>query len=420
MHAYTFDAENKILKVDTLSAYIYDGEGQRVRKLVGENLRFIYGIGGQEIAEFSGASGALQKEYIYGASGLLATIEPTAVNSNGTRYTTSDNLGTPRVVTNSSAGIVSRHDYKPFGEEIGAGIGSRTTGMGYSVADGVRQRFTQYERDNETGLDYAHARYYSSIGGRFTSTDPLMASGQTTAPQTWNRYSYALNNPLKYMDPSGLNSDDTADQRRKQEERRPRQAVTGMPPPPGGPVTPSPIKIDVGPAPLLAGEVAWPTTLEVVPGENKNYNGDPIISPSGEVIDEEPNYGVGRTVDYIIRDQAGNPMSNGVLLRESVAPSNPQAEAMMRSGSVDVNNALQRPDNRGIVPDTLGLITRDQRILSFLKQNQIDAKFVQTITVFGVVGGEYRTALILKNEYQTTNSGVKITTGPLEKRARPK
>ena len=130
VHAYTFDAENKILKVDTVSAYTYDGEGQRVRKLVGENLRFIYGIGGQEIAEFSGASGALQKEYIYGASGLLATIEPTAVNSNGTRYTTSDNLGTPRVVTNSSAGVVSRHDYKPFGEEIGSGTGGRTSGMG--------------------------------------------------------------------------------------------------------------------------------------------------------------------------------------------------------------------------------------------------------------------------------------------------
>jgi len=204
------------------------------------------------------------------------------------------------------------------------------------------------------------------------------------------------------------------DQRRKQE------AATGMPPPPGGPVTPSPIKIDVGPAPLPAGEVAWPTTIEVVAGENKNYNGDPIISPSGEVIDEVPNYGVGRTVDYIIRDQAGNPMSDGVLLRETVAPSNPQADAMMRNGLVDVNSDPQRPDSRGIVPDTLGAITRDQRVLSFLKQNQIDAKFTQTLTVYGGVGDQYRTALILKNEYQTTNSGVKITTGPVEKRARPK
>jgi RHS repeat-associated protein len=202
-HAYTFDAENKISKVDTVAAYTYDGEGQRVRKLVGENLRFIYGIGGQEIAEFSGSSGALQKEYIYGASGLLATIEPTAVSSNGTRYTTSDNLGTPRVVTNSSAAVISRHDYKPFGEEIGSGIGGRTTGMGYS-ADGIRQKFTQKERDIETGLDYFGARYYGSPQGRFTSPDPLLSSGRPEMPESWNRYAYVLNNPLRFIDPDGL------------------------------------------------------------------------------------------------------------------------------------------------------------------------------------------------------------------------
>jgi hypothetical protein len=80
----------------------------------------------------------LQKEYIYGASGLVATIEPTAVNSNGTRYTTSDHLGSPRVVISSAAAVVSRHDFKPFGEEIGAGIGARTEAMGYLlVPDGL-------------------------------------------------------------------------------------------------------------------------------------------------------------------------------------------------------------------------------------------------------------------------------------------
>ena len=46
-YSYTYDAENKIAKVDGTSAYTYDGEGQRVRKLLAENLRFVYGIGGQ-------------------------------------------------------------------------------------------------------------------------------------------------------------------------------------------------------------------------------------------------------------------------------------------------------------------------------------------------------------------------------------
>jgi RHS repeat-associated protein len=219
--SFNYDAENKISKFNSASAYTYDGEGQRVRKLVQENLRFVYGIGGQLIAEFSGANGTLAKEYIYGASGLVATIEPPAVNSNGTRYTTSDHLGTPRVVTNSSAGVVSRHDYKPFGDEIPAGIGGRTTGMGFSVPDGVRQKFTSKERDNETGLDYFLARYYSSTQGRFTSPDEFTggpeelfdfaeaASANPTFyadlgnPQSLNKYQYTYNNPLRYTDPDG-------------------------------------------------------------------------------------------------------------------------------------------------------------------------------------------------------------------------
>jgi RHS repeat-associated protein len=208
--SFNFDAENKIIKVNTTLAYSYDGEGQRVRKLVGENLRFVYGIDGQLIAEFSGSNGTLVKEYVYGASGLVATIEPTAVNSNGTRYTTSDHLGTPRVVTNSSAGVVSRHDYKPFGEEVGSGIGGRTTGMGYDASDSLRQKFTSYERDTETGLDFAQARYYASAQGRFTSVDPLGASATPEDPQSFNRYSYGLNSPYKFIDPSGMSAIDYA------------------------------------------------------------------------------------------------------------------------------------------------------------------------------------------------------------------
>jgi RHS repeat-associated protein len=63
---------------------------------------------------------------------------------------------------------------------------------------------TSYERDNESGLDYAQARYYSNQYGRFTSVDPLMASAKASNPKTWNRYSYTLNNPLKYIDPDGM------------------------------------------------------------------------------------------------------------------------------------------------------------------------------------------------------------------------
>ena len=202
VQSFAFDAENKIKTVNGENdVYRYDANGNRVRKnfTYGEKVRMVYS-GGQLIAEYDLSNGSLKKEYVYGAKGLIATIEPSA----GTKYTTTDSLGTPRVITGSTGSVVSRHDYKPFGEEVGSGIGGRTTGMGYDAADGMRQKFTQKERDNESGLDYARARYYSSGQGRFTSTDPFMFSAGTSNPQTWNSYSYVLNKPTNLIDPSGL------------------------------------------------------------------------------------------------------------------------------------------------------------------------------------------------------------------------
>ena len=108
-----------------------------------------------------------------------------------------DHLGTPRMVADQMGSLVGikRHDYLPFGEEIGAGVGGRTTGQGY-VADNVRQQFTGYERDDETGLDYAQARYYSYTQGRFTSPDDFINDTHVSDPQSWNLYVYVRNNPL--------------------------------------------------------------------------------------------------------------------------------------------------------------------------------------------------------------------------------
>jgi len=201
VHSYTFDGNNKIKSVDSTTAYVYDGGGARVRKLVGENTRFVYGIGGELVMEFDGSSGNLKKEYL--SDGI--TIEPTGVNSNGTQYPTADHLGTARVITNSSGSVVSRHDYQPFGEELGASVGGRTTGMGFSNSgDDNRKKFTSYEADSETGLNFAQARYDSSTLGRFTSPDPFSGSMTAANPQSFNRYAYVGNNPVNATDPSGL------------------------------------------------------------------------------------------------------------------------------------------------------------------------------------------------------------------------
>ncbi|WP_228486487.1 RHS repeat-associated core domain-containing protein [Paludibaculum fermentans] len=80
---------------------------------------------------------------------------------------------------------------------------------------------TGKERDAETGLDYFGARYFSGAQGRFTSPDPIMASAKVSNPQSWNRYSYAFNNPLRFTDPTGMYvCEGTADQCKQFEKSR--------------------------------------------------------------------------------------------------------------------------------------------------------------------------------------------------------
>lgn len=58
------------------------------------------------------------------------------------------------------------------------------------------------DRAANWGLDYMHARYYSAHLGRFVSVDPSGAAARTL-PQSWNRYAFNLNNPLRLVDPDG-------------------------------------------------------------------------------------------------------------------------------------------------------------------------------------------------------------------------
>jgi RHS repeat-associated protein len=64
---------------------------------------------------------------------------------------------------------------------------------------------TGKERDSESGLDNFGARYNSSSLGRFMSPDPDNAGAIYANPQSWNGYAYALNNPVRNIDPYGTN-----------------------------------------------------------------------------------------------------------------------------------------------------------------------------------------------------------------------
>src|ERR1043165_9356877 len=199
-HTYQYDAENKMVTYDGGAtsnggaSYSYDGNGRRVKKVLGGPQQvtsvFVYDIMGHLVAEYSSFG---------------------SING-GTSYITSDMLGSPRVITGTTQEVKGRHDYLPFGDELITGTGSRNPDQRYG-ADNLRQKFTQKERDIETGLDYFLARYYSATQGRFTSVDPYnpilrskdasVLTAYLAEPQKWNRFTYALNNPFIYIDPTG-------------------------------------------------------------------------------------------------------------------------------------------------------------------------------------------------------------------------
>jgi len=138
------------------------------------------------------------------AADVTWTFTTAQNGSGGIKWLVTDHLGSTRMVvdeTGSLAGI-RRHDFLPFGEELGAGVGIRSASNGYGT-DLVRQKFGSKERDIETGLDFFLARYYSNIQGRFISVDPENAGAIEDDPQSWNGYAYARNAPVVYSDPDG-------------------------------------------------------------------------------------------------------------------------------------------------------------------------------------------------------------------------
>ena len=112
----------------------------------------------------------------------------------------------------------------PFGDELFIGTGGRTAAQHYlasPAAETLNTLFSGKYRDPElvssamaSGLDFFGARYFSGAQGRMTSPDSFMImmlaedreqlNAYLGNPQNWNRYAYALNNPLRYTDPTGL------------------------------------------------------------------------------------------------------------------------------------------------------------------------------------------------------------------------
>jgi RHS repeat-associated protein len=163
----------------TSSTFVYDGDGMRVRKTEnGETILYV-----NKYYEKNLTTGE-ETSYYYLGNRLVAKHSNTTLN-----YIHQDHLTGTALVTSDTGAQLGGTKYYPFGDRL------------ESQGDlGTDKLFTG-QRLDDTGLYYYGARYYDAGIGRFISADTIVPNPAN--PQAFNRYSYCLNNPLKYIDPSG-------------------------------------------------------------------------------------------------------------------------------------------------------------------------------------------------------------------------
>jgi RHS repeat-associated protein len=211
------------------ATYVYDGTGMMTKASVGTDVRnFVYTADDERIAVKQGLSWtwsvrdqsgkvlreftssetstpfalsahAWSKDYVWRDGQLLASTSiPAGYSSPVTYHYHLNHLGTPRLITRDNGIVVSNHNYYPFGSEMDLTPQESPT---------EAMKFTGHERDIVAGsnhsVDYMHARYYNGNLGRFLATDPSRVGVALQNPQSWNRYAYAQNNPVRYVDTNG-------------------------------------------------------------------------------------------------------------------------------------------------------------------------------------------------------------------------
>src|SRR5215471_853997 len=184
LHAYQYDCEGRIAKVDPETSseadYFYDLNNWRVKKVTG-----------------AGGSSPVTTYYVWDVGRVLAEYSTAAPTGNGVRYYHPDRLSS-RMITDATGNVIGTEDVLPFGEDAGTGSG---------VTE--KHRFTTYERGAESGTDYGINRQYSISAGRFNQPD--LINGSIGNPQSLNRYQYAIADPLNLSDPLGLDDNDHID-----------------------------------------------------------------------------------------------------------------------------------------------------------------------------------------------------------------
>jgi RHS repeat-associated protein len=181
-----YNLNNRLIQVvegTVLADYVYNGLGQRIKKIVNETTTiYHYDRFGNLIGESDGL-GNFGNKYIYLSENRLSYVGP----SEDIYYFVNDHLGTPQRIMDQNSNVVWSADYQPFGQ---ANITVSTLPNNFRLPG-------QYY-DQETGLNYNYFRYYSPGIGRYLRPDPIGLFGGI------NLYAYVFNNPISLTDPLGL------------------------------------------------------------------------------------------------------------------------------------------------------------------------------------------------------------------------
>jgi RHS repeat-associated protein len=188
---YTYDYANRLTEVEensaTIGEYVYDGNGRRLQATE-DSVTTTSIYGGSNLMYEENTTGVAA--YIYGPTGKIA--KRTTINQQSdTYFYHKDHLGSTRLVTDDSKTIVSAITYHPFGKP--------------SIEEGSEEYSFTGSKMSSSNLFYLGSRYYDSELGRFISRD--LRTGTLLNPQTLNRYTYCVNNPLGYKDTQGLSGE---------------------------------------------------------------------------------------------------------------------------------------------------------------------------------------------------------------------
>ncbi|WP_404366238.1 RHS repeat-associated core domain-containing protein [Corallococcus coralloides] len=193
----SFDLPKSITTASGTVAFGYDASGTRVRKKSAqEDVLYVGGLY-QRRTQGLTTTHVLSIPSPEGVIGELSWDE--GASTENVRYFLNDRQGSPDTVTDASGSVVERIKYDPFGARRSAGNLAQAPSAFHS---GARKGYTGHEHDDELGLINMRGRIYDPRLMKFLSVDPVVADPGSV--QAFNAYSYVLNNPTRYTDPSGF------------------------------------------------------------------------------------------------------------------------------------------------------------------------------------------------------------------------